>query len=259
MTTNPVRKALIERKVTIGTWIQAGHPTVAEVLADVGFDWIAVDCEHTDIGVSEFTGLARAMYGRGPVPMVRVRKNDTLAIRQMLDMGAQGIIVPLVNTSEQAKRAVRAAKYPPDGVRGHAFMRGNNWGRTFPDYAANANDDIAVVVMIESKEAVENIDSILAIDGVDGVFVGPYDMSGSYGIVGQTTHPVIQDACSRIIIACEKAGKSAGIHVVDTLPEAISKSIESGFTFIAVGIDTVFIREGAESALAIARSAANGA
>ena len=179
MKPNPVRQALRAGRVTIGTWIQIGHPTVAEVLANAGFDWIAADCEHTELGLAEFAAVARGLHGRGSVPLVRVRENDTLAIRQMLDLGALGVIVPLVNTPADAARAVRAAKYPPDGVRGFAFHRGNNWGVDFADYAANANDQIAVVVMIESKEAVENIDAILAVEGVDGVFIGPYEISGS--------------------------------------------------------------------------------
>jgi len=254
---SPVRKALLERTVTLGTWIQMGHPAVAEILALAGFDWIAADCEHTDINVSQFAGLARGMYGRDTVPLVRVRENDTLAIRQMLDMGAQGVIVPLVNTAEEAARAVAAAKYPPQGVRGFCFSRMNEWGSEFETYLARANDDIAVVVMIESKQGVENIDSILAVEGVDGIFVGPYDISGSYGIPGQTSAPIIQEACRTLVEACERAGKSAGLHVVLPTPEAIVKAIADGFTFIALGVDAVFLNDGARAALAVGRGAAS--
>jgi 2-keto-3-deoxy-L-rhamnonate aldolase RhmA len=253
MKPNPIRQALLERRVTIGTWIQIGHAAVAEVLANAGFDWIAADCEHTDMGLAEFAAVARGLHGRGSVPFVRVRENDTLAIRQMLDLGALGVIVPLVNTPADAARAVRAAKYPPAGVRGFAFHRGNNWGVDFADYAANANDQIAVVVMIESREAVENIDAILAVEGVDGVFIGPYDMSGSYGIPGQTNDPIIQNACARVVAACRKAGKAAGMHVVIPTPEAIAKGVADGFTFLALGVDTVFLDRAARSALAVAR------
>jgi len=254
MKPNPIRHALLQRQVTVGTWIQVGHAAVAEVLANTGFDWIAADCEHTDMGPAEFAAVARGMHGRGSVPLVRVRENDTLAIRQMLDMGALGVIVPLVNTPEEAEKAVRSAKYPPDGVRGFAFHRGNDWGVDFTDYAAQANDQIAVVVMIESKEAVENIDAILAVDGVDGVFIGPYDMSGSYGIPGQTSDPIIKNACTRVSEACAQAGKSAGIHVVIPTPEGIAEALANGFTFIAVGVDTIFLDQGARAALAVARA-----
>lgn len=255
MTKNLIRKALLERTITIGSWIQVGHPAVAEVLANAGFDWVAADCEHTDIDPAGFANLARGMHGRGTVPMVRVRENDTLAIRQMLDMGAMGVIIPLVNTKEEAEKAVKAAKYPPQGVRGYAFHRGNNWGVDFADYAESANDEIAVIVMIESSEAVDNIEEILAVDGVDGVFIGPYDMSGSYGVPGETSHALITEACSKVLQACKKAGKSAGIHVVIPTEENIKKAIADGFTFIALGVDTVFLNEAARSALETAEKA----
>ena len=251
----PVRSALLERRLSIGTWIQIGHPAVAEVMANADFDWIAVDCEHTDIGVEGFAALARAMHGRGVEPLVRVRENDTLAIRQMLDLGARGVIVPLVSSAEQAERAVQAAKYPPRGVRGYAFSRANDWGTAFESYAQRADEDIAVVVMIETKEGVENIDAILAVDGVDGTFIGPYDLSGSYGMPGRTDDPVVRDACRRVVEACKRAGKSAGIHAVCSTGTDIADTIASGFTFIAVGVDTVFLDDAAREAARLAREA----
>jgi 2-keto-3-deoxy-L-rhamnonate aldolase RhmA len=255
MSHNPVRRALLERRVILGTWIQIGHPAVAEVLAHAGFDWIAADMEHTDIDNAQFTALARGMHGRGVAPLARVGQNDTLAIRQVLDLGAQGVIVPLVHTADDAERAVRAAKYPPRGVRGFCFSRMNNWGTDFDAYAASANDDIDVVVMIESREGVENIDAILAVDGVDGVFVGPYDLSGSCGVPGDTAHAQVQAGCRRVVDACRAAGKSAGIHVVIPTSKAIAKALTDGFTFIALGVDTVFLSAGARDALQCASGA----
>jgi 2-keto-3-deoxy-L-rhamnonate aldolase RhmA len=253
MTTNSVRLALLERRVTLGTWIQIGHPAVAEVLAHAGFDWIAADMEHTDIDTAAFANMARGLHGRGVAPLARVGQNDTLAIRQVLDLGAQGVIVPLVHTAADAERAVAAAKYPPRGIRGFCFSRMNNWGADFESYAARANDDIAVVVMIESREGVENIDAILAVDGVDGVFIGPYDLSGSCGVPGQTSHEAVQAGCRRVVEACRAAGKSAGIHVVIPSEASIRQAIADGFTFIALGVDTVFLATGAREALRCAR------
>lgn len=257
MTNNLVRKALLERNVTFGTWIQLDHPGIAEILSNAGYDWIAVDCEHSDIDVKGFAQVARGMYGRRTVPMARVRENDTLAIRQVLDAGAQGIIVPLVNNAGEAKQAVAAAKYPPEGIRGFCFSRMNNYGVDFDEYIKNANNDIAVVVMIETKEAVENIDEILSVEGVDGVFIGPYDMSGSYGIPGQTDHPDVTEGCRRIIRACKNANKSAGLHVVLPTKENIKKAVVECFTFIALGVDTVFLNESARKTLDIAKSTVN--
>jgi len=257
MTNNPVRKALLERRVTIGSWLQINHPTPAEILANVGFEWIGADLEHADIDVVSFTALLRAMHGRGTVPFARVPSNDTILIRRVLDVGAQGVLVPLVNTPEEAERAVQAAKYPPRGVRGYCFSRMNNWGADFDDYVRRANDDIAVVVMIESKQAVENIDAILAVDGVDGVFIGPYDMSGSYGIPGETSDPIVQEACRKVIDACARAKKSAGLHVVFATPDAIRKAIADGFTFICLGVDGLFMDQAARAAKQAAEEAVN--
>ena len=252
--TNPVRKALLERTPTFGSWIQIGpYPALAEILANAGYDWLGVDCEHSDIDIEGFTALARGMYGRGALPLARVWENDTLAIRQVLDAGAQGVIVPLVNSAEEAKKAVAAAKYPPLGVRGFCFSRMNEYGTKFDEYATSANDNIAVVVMIESKQAVENIDEILAVDGVDGVFIGPYDMSGSYGLIGQTSHPVIKDACKKVVEACQRHGKAAGLHLVKPDAGSIAKTIADGFTFIALGVDMVFLQQAAGAALGTAQ------
>lgn len=250
-----VRQALLERRLTLGTWIQIGHPAVAEILAETGFDWIGIDMEHTDIDNAAFANLARAMHGRGVAPLARVRENDTLAIRQVLDLGAQGVIVPLVHTAEDAERAVAAAKYPPRGVRGYCFSRMNDWGKDFDAYAAQANDDIAVVVMIESKQGVENIDAILAVDGVDGVFIGPYDLSGSCGVPGQTGHDLVRAGCRRVLDACATAGKAAGLHVVIPAAEAIGKAQADGYTFLALGVDSVFLRRGAADARTVMAAA----
>ena len=245
MTPNPVRKALLERRVCIGTWIQVGHAAVAEVLANAGFDWLCADCEHTDIGPAEFAAVARGLYGRGPVPLVRVRENDTLAIRQMLDLGALGVIVPLVNSAAEAEAAVRAAKYPPQGVRGFAFHRGNNWGADFADYAAQANAEIAVVVMIESKEAVRNIDDILGVEGVDGVFIGPNDLSVSFGHIGNWGHPEVQTALEDAVKRLKKIGKPAGILTPNE--EEAKKFIAWGYTFVAVGADLGLLAKNADA------------
>lgn len=257
MMKNKVKTALENCRVTLGSWIQLGpYPAIAEVMADCGFDWLSVDGEHSDIDVEGFTNLARGMQRNGCVPLVRVRENDTLVIRQMLDAGAQGVIVPLINTAEEAEKAVAAAKYPPWGVRGFCFSRMNRYGLDFDEYAQTANDNIAVVVMIESKTGVENIDAILSVRGVDGVLIGPYDLSGSCGRPGQLEHPEVIQAVQTVLDACKRHRKSAGIHLVHPTPERISSLISQGFTFLALGVDLVFLQQGAAAALDSARQAA---
>jgi 2-keto-3-deoxy-L-rhamnonate aldolase RhmA len=155
----------------------------------------------------------------------------------------------MVNTPEQAVAAVSAAKYPPVGRRGFGYCRANNYGAEFDEYVKSANDDMLVIVQIEHIEAIRNIDSILAVDGVDGAFIGPYDLSGSMGLTGQLYHPDVLAACDEMLKACKKHGKAPGIHVVPVEPERIKKFVSEGFTFIAASIDTVFIRYGSETIL----------
>jgi 2-dehydro-3-deoxyglucarate aldolase len=253
----PLRQALLERRVTIGSWIQAAHPAIAEVLANAGYDWIALECEHSENDVSEFAAVARAMHGRRAAPVVRVRENDTLVIRRMLDMGAQGVLVPLIHTAEDATKAVRAAKYPPVGVRGYCFSRMNDWGVKFDDYLQRANDETAVVVMIESKEGVANIDSILSVEGVDGIFIGPYDLTGSYGVPGKVTNPLIMEAREKVLKACRRHEKAAGLHIVLPTSDAIKKAIGDGFTFLCIGSDMIGLNEVARAYRKTAIEAAN--
>jgi 2-dehydro-3-deoxyglucarate aldolase len=243
---NPVKKKLVKGEVSIGGWMQIGHPAIAEIMAQAGFDWIAIDNEHGIIDLETGMNIFNAMRGTNVVPMARVQENNEIMIRRWCDAGAQGIIIPMVNTPEQAKAAVAAVKYPPVGKRGFGYCRANNYGAKFDEYAKKANDDILVIVQIEHIEAIRNIDSILAVDGVDGAFIGPYDLSGSMGLTGQLYHPDVLAACDKTLKACKKCNKAAGIHVVPVEPERIKKFTSEGFTFIAASIDTVFIRYGSE-------------
>ena len=247
-TESKVKRALKNRELTIGTWMQSSDPDIAETLVNCGYDWITADIEHTHFSLEAFSNMARALKGGPALPFARVRENATMAIRGVLDMGAQGIFVPLIDSAEAAEQAVRAAKYPPEGIRGFAFCRANQWGTDFDAYSKNANQNIAVIVMIESRAGVENIDAILAVDGVDGVFIGPYDMSGSYGVTGQTGHKLIVDACDKVSAACAKQGKSAGLHIVLPTEHAVRDAVNKGFTLLALGTDHYFLRQSAEKA-----------
>jgi 2-keto-3-deoxy-L-rhamnonate aldolase RhmA len=251
---NPVKGKLLEGKPSFGSWIQVPHPAVAEILSAVGFDWLAVDMEHSDAGVSEFSDIIRGMYGRGPAPMARVQENDTLGIRRILDAGAWGIIVPMVNCAEEAEKAVRAARFPPRGIRGAGFARANDYGVVFDDYL-KASGDILVMAMCETRQSVENIEEIAAVDGIDGIFMGPYDLSMSYGIPGKTNDPVMREARRRVLAACKKAGKAPGLHHFNLTKESVQGVLDEGFLFVALGVDVSFIRGGALAAFAAAGNA----
>ena len=233
-------------KASIGTWIQIPSPDICEIIGSYGLDWVAFDMEHTEMSYETLPDMFRALRGTGTKPFVRVRNNDTIEIRRALDIGATGVIVPLVSTAEETRNAVQAVKYPPEGKRGFSFCRANNWGRDFDEYARHANENTRVFVMAESMEAVNNIQAIADVKGLDGVFIGPYDMSASYGLLGQTKHSVLEEAYDSVLEACKKAGKIAGKHIVTVDKAYIEKDIEKGFRMIAVGIDTLFIHNAME-------------
>lgn len=244
-----MRQKLLNGVPLYGSWIQTGSPSAAEILANAGFRWLAVDMEHTETSLKEFTEIARTIEKYGTFPMVRASQNDTVEIRKYLDCGAKGVIVPMVNSAEEAKKAVAACKYPPEGVRGFAFVRANEWGTNFDSYVNRANDETVVIAMTETKAAIENIDEILSVEGLDGIFIGPYDLSGSYGLPGQTSHKLVKDAMQTVLTACKRHNKAAGQHIVTPTQKNVKEAIAAGFTFLALGMDTVFVADGAKEAL----------
>lgn len=244
---NSLKNKLLERQITFGSWLQIGHPASVEVLDDVGFEWLVIDCEHGVIDLETAANMMRAM--KRAIPVVRVAENSTISIRQALDAGACGVIVPMVNTEHEAEQAVKAAKYSPLGERGFGFCRANNYGVSFDDYVKRANDEIIVVVQVEHIKAVENIKEILKIEGIDGIFVGPYDITGSMGIPGQLDNSQMDAILHKIIEACKESGKSAGIHDVRPTSNSVDSFLNKGFTFLALGIDAVFMRRDGKDVL----------
>ena len=228
----------------LGGWMMIGHPTVAELLAGEGFDWLGVDMEHTATDVREFYEVVRAVKGTGVDVLARLHSCDPVQAKLVLDAGAQGIIVPSVNSPEEAARSVAMAKFPPDGFRGASLCRATNHGRDFSAYFAAHNREVLIVVMLEHIDAVHQADAILATPGVDAAFIGPYDLSASMGLAGQLDHPQVQAAQQAILEACARHGVAPGIHVVPVAGEEVSRRIAAGFRFIACGLDTLFIREG---------------
>lgn len=222
-------------------------------MAHAGFDWIAIDAEHAAIDLETTTSLIRAMAPYASVPLVRVPQNDLLWIRRVLDAGAGGVIVPMVNSGDDARRAVEAAKYPPTGVRGFGYCRANAHGESFAEYAAHANDEITVIAQVEHIESVNAVDTILDVAGIDGVFIGPYDLSGSMGITGQLDHPRMQEAKARVLAACRAHKKPAGLHIVRFAPESLQQALADGFTFIALSLDVVLLQAGCRQMLTAAR------
>lgn len=247
-----LKKRIIENEVTLGSWLQIGHSAVMESMASFPFDWLTVDLEHSDITIETFTEMVRSADIYGIDVFARVKENSSLDIRQVLDMGAKGVIVPLISSKEEAEKAVSSAKYAPDGTRGFAFCRANAYGRNFDDYVAEANKNTIVIVMIETKKAIENIEEILQVKGVDGVMIGPYDLSGSFGIPGETGSESMKQAMSKVVRACNKFNKIAGIHIVIPDKKVLTETIQKGYRFIALGMDNVFLSNSINSTLLIA-------
>ncbi len=250
---NKFRAALLDKKLTLGAWMQIGHCAIAEIFAASGFDWICVDLEHGSIGLEKMTDIFRTIEAYDCVPVARIPMNEPIWIHRSLDAGAKGLIIPMVNNALEAEEAVKQAKYPPRGVRGYGYSRANMHGMDFDNYIMTANDEIAVVMQIEHKDAIANLEEIVNVDGVDGLFIGPLDLSGSMGITGQMAHPDMMAALEKYRRVAANANKSFGMHIVRPDRENVNANIEQGYTMIALGLDGVFIDESSKNILNTAR------
>jgi 2-keto-3-deoxy-L-rhamnonate aldolase RhmA len=247
---NRFREALVEKQLTVGAWMQMGHPAAAEIFGHLGFDWVCVDMEHGAIGFETMTAVFRAVAAFESVAVARLPMNDPVWIRRTLDAGAGGLIIPMVNSADEARRAVREAKYPPLGRRGYGYSRANLHGLQFHESIGKANEEIALVAQIEHRDGIEALDEILAVEGVDAAFIGPMDLSGSYGKTGQLDDPEVVMALERFRAVCREKGVASGMHVVNTSAANIRKAREQGYSMIALGVDVTYLAEAAGAALA---------
>jgi 4-hydroxy-2-oxoheptanedioate aldolase len=212
MKKNLLKEKLQKGQVTTGVIIQDPAPQVVEVLGILGFDWVFIDCEHSSMSLEDVGKLVMASELRGITPLVRVPQNLPEVILHYLDVGCMGIIIPGVETVEDAEKAVRGAKYAPEGVRGLAGVRGADFGLSGPlgNYVKTANQETMVIADVESREGVENIEGIVKTEGIDGIAIGSNDLSQSFGLAGQTNHPVVVEAIDKILAAGKKYGKPIG-------------------------------------------------
>ncbi|MEV5411190.1 HpcH/HpaI aldolase/citrate lyase family protein [Thermopolyspora sp. NPDC052614] len=233
-------------RAQIGMWICSGSPLVAEICAGSGLDWLLVDTEHSPNGLESTLAQLQAIAAYPVTPLVRAPVGDTVIIKQLLDLGAQNLLIPMVNSAVQAAELVRAVRYPPDGVRGvgSALARAARWSR-IDGYLERANELVALFVQIETIEGVEAAAEIAAVDGVDGVFVGPSDLAASMGVLGRQTHPDVTAAVRRTFEAVRKAGKPVGVNAFD--PETARDYLDAGASFILVGADVSLLARGSEA------------
>ncbi|MEM8793145.1 MAG: HpcH/HpaI aldolase/citrate lyase family protein [Pseudomonadota bacterium] len=246
---NQFKAALAERRRQIGMWSALASPVAAEILAHAGFDWVLIDMEHAPNDLPQVLAQAQTLAA-GPAPVLcRPAWNDMVLIKRILDIGIQSLIIPFVQTAQEARAAVAATRYPPGGVRGVAGgSRASHYGRV-PGYQQNAASEIAVVVQIETREAVDRIEEIAAVDGIDALFVGPADLAASMGHLGDLQHPDVQAAIAEAAERCHAAGKPIGTLAIDK-PVA-DRYFEMGYDFIAVAVDSVLL---ARTADALAKS-----
>lgn len=243
-------------RTVAGIFLNSGDAGAAEICAGAGLDYVLIDGEHGPVSLESVLAQLRAIAGCPALAVVRVPANDPVVIKQFLDIGAQSLIVPMINDVQEARLAVAATRYAPEGIRGvgAALARSSRWNRV-PDYLTRANDFISLLVQIESAEGVANAAEIISTDGVDGVFIGPADLAATMGRLGQQDHPDVVDAIVRTIRTAKAHGKIAGVNAfVETQARAY---IDAGADFVNVGADVAILARGAE-ALAAAYSSNPG-
>ena len=236
-----LKDKLTNRDLTIGSWITIGNTAVAEIMARAGYDWLTIDMEHSAITLDIAQELIRVIELCDVAPLVRVGTNDATLIKRVMDAGAHGVIVPMVNSREDAEKAVASVQYPPAGFRGVGLARAQKYGTDFDGYKKwNERQSIAIV-QIEHIKAVENMEEILAVPGVDGFIIGPYDLSGSLGVPGQFNHPEMLKALNRVKEITKKMGALSGFHVVPPDLQAFQEKVKEGYKFVAYSLDTLML------------------
>ncbi len=235
MPTNAFKRAISQGQPQIGLWLSLCSNIGAEAMAYAGYDWLLIDTEHTAADTANVLTQLQAVATGTATPIVRPAWNDAVLIKRFLDIGAQSFLVPYVESADEAQAAVAAVRYPPHGMRGVATgTRANKYTRV-KDYFEKADAEICLLVQVETQKGYDNLDEILAVDGVDGVFVGPSDLSAGLGHLGNPTHPDVQAAIFDIQKRCQSAGKPAGI--LTPVEDEARAYLEAGFTFVAVGSD----------------------
>jgi 2-dehydro-3-deoxyglucarate aldolase len=240
-----IRIKMQNGKASVGTWIQIPNPSLAEILGHAGYDWIAVDLEHGSISIHQLPDIFRAIELGGTLPIVRLAQGNVKDCKQALDAGAGGVIVPMVETAEHLNLVRDSCCWPPYGTRGVGYSRANLFGKHFNMYAEEAKSPL-IIAQIESIKAVENLDAILNVKGLDALFLGPYDLSASMGIVGQFENADFKKAISKVLRSCDLHTVPAGIHIINPIPEELKIRIDEGYKLIAYSMDSVFLCQSSE-------------
>ena len=230
-----------ERKFTLGSWITLGHPSIAEVMCEAGFDWLCIDIEHSQINIDNLLNLIIAIQGKKMKAYVRVGSNDPSTIKRVLDSGADGIIIPQINTVDEAKRAIKNVRYSPMGERGLGLARAQGYGFNLENYLKGKARNIELIVQIEHYKGIKNLHQILSLEGLDGSFLGPYDLSASIGIPGKFDSKKFKDLVTEYNDVTSKFTKKKGFHVVSKNIEDVTQKKSEGYDFLAFNFDVFFM------------------
>ena len=245
MQRNAFKHDLAAGKLQIGLWSSLCSNIAAEIISDSGFDWILLDTEHSPNEIPDLVGQLQAMQASKTTPIIRPAWNDAVLAKRALDIGAQSLLFPYVQNAEEARRAVASTRYPPQGIRGVSVAaRASRYGRT-PGYLTKANDEICVLVQVETRSALSEIEAIAAVEGVDGVFIGPSDLAASLGHVGNPQHPDVQAAIKDAVTRLKKVGKPAGMLTGNE--EEARRYIDWGYLFVAIGADVGLLAKNADA------------
>lgn len=237
------KSRLINRELTIGSWITIGNLSVAEIMANAGFDWLTIDMEHSAITLSQAQELICIIELCGVTPLVRVGENNANLLKRVMDAGAHGVMVPLVNSKEDAEKAVAAVKYPPTGTRGVGLTRAQKYSLDLDRYKEWNKKNGIVIVQLEHIEAVENLEKIMSVEGINGFIIGLYDLSGSLNCPGDFNNPKVKQALEEIYLKSMKNNYLMGQHVVNPEPKQVMAKIDQGMKFIGVGTDFLFLNQ----------------
>lgn len=236
-----LKTKLKNNKLTIGTWVTIGHPSVIEILSSAGFEWITLDIEHSAINIETVQNLLGHIQGNGMEGIVRVSKNEEVVIKRVMDAGADGVIVPMIKNAEEAEKAVSYVKYPPQGKRGVGLSRAQRYGTDFEGYKKWVEEESVVIAQIEHIDAVENLENILNTGGIDGIIVGPYDLSASMGYPGEYHRDDVKVALNKVVDITTKLEKPLGFHVIESEYKFLKERIKQGYNFLAFSLDFFFL------------------
>jgi 2-dehydro-3-deoxyglucarate aldolase len=235
-----IRDKLKKGQYSIGSWMQIPHSSVAEIMGDAGYDWVAVDLEHGSISVSQLPDLFRALELGNTLPLARLARGHPKDCKQALDAGAGGVIVPMVESVDQVIAVREACRWPPAGSRGVGFSRANMFGKYFNRYSTEAQNPL-LIVMIENERALEQLDNICKVDGLDALLVGPYDLSASMGITAEFNSDHFVSTMKHIKKVASASRIACGVHVVDPSINELQQRLKEGYQFLAYSIDSIFL------------------